>query len=123
MAGAFDFQETETVDQTIDQKADLPVWPAASNGMTLDIAVNPDSSIWIIHDRHFPDYLEWVEFDTKSRQITFVTAGGKIQNLGITIHPPMDAYVARATEVCVVLMRDKQIRDMGLLPLTVRHGL
>jgi hypothetical protein len=98
-----------------------PVWPEAATTMNIDVAVNSDSSVWVIHDKHFPDYIEWVEFDMESRVMTFVTAGGKIQNLGLTIHPPMDGYVARAKQVALVLFKDKEIRDFGIVPIAVRR--
>lgn len=102
----------------------LPLWPAATLGMKIDVAVNEDSKIWVIHDKPFPDYLEWVEFDKEAGVLTFVTATGKIQDLGMQIHAPMDDFLAQAGEVCVLMVRDGQVRDMGRVPLTVQdYGL
>lgn len=103
---------------------DAPLWPAAAPQMKIDVVVNRDHKIWVIHDRPFPDYLEWVEFDAECGAMTFVTAQGKLQDLGMTIHPPMDKYVRAAKEVCVMMIRDKEVRDMGVVPLTVQsHAL
>lgn len=103
--------------------ADLPVHPPAASKMNIDVTVNDKSEVWVIHDQAFPDYLEWVEFDVESGVMTFVTPGGKIQDLGLTIHPPMSNYVARAKDVCAIWVQDKEICDINLVPLTVRYNV
>lgn len=113
-------------DFVFEDRAELakrPLWPDAAATMNIDVVVNKDSSIWVFHDQHFPEYLEWVEFDEERREMTFVTAKGKIQNLGLTLHPPMDRYVAQAKQVCVVLVKDNEFRDVGMLPLAVRKPI
>jgi len=101
--------------------ADFPVLPAAAPQMKIDVVVNADLKVWVIHDQPFPDVLEWVEFDVETGMMTFVTIAGKLQDLGMVIHPPMDQYVAQAKEVCLMMIRNKEIRDMGLVPLTVQN--
>lgn len=100
--------------------ADFPVLPAAAPQMNIDVVVNRDHKVWVLHDRPFPDYLEWIEFDAATGAMTFIAAGGKLQDLGMTIHPPMDKYVKEAKEVCVMMIRDGAVRDMGMVPLTVQ---
>jgi hypothetical protein len=99
---------------------DSPILPPAASKMKIDVAVNKDSRVWVIHDKPFPAYLEWVEFDVETGTMTFVTKGGRLQELGLKIHHPMDDYVAQANQVCVVWLEEGQIRDIGLVPMTVR---
>lgn len=101
---------------------DSPLWPAAAGRMKIDVAVGEDCKVWVVHDKPFPEYLEWIEFDVPSGRMTFITKGGKLQDLGLTIHPPMDSYVAQARDVRTVWVDEKGIRDMGLLTLLVRKG-
>lgn len=102
--------------------AEIPVWSKSINDqMKVDVAVSSDGKVLVLHDKAFPDYLEWVEFDAKSGEMTFVTAGGKLQGLGLMIYAPMNKYVARALEVCVICIRNDEVRDMGLLPLVVHN--
>ena len=103
----------------------IPLWPApASDKMKIDVTVNEEGRVWVIHDKPFPSFLEWIEFDRETGEIAFVTAGGKLQGLGIKIHPPMDEYVAKADQACVMMIRDEKIRDIGLVPVTVQgYGL
>ncbi|PJB70643.1 MAG: hypothetical protein CO093_07280 [Alphaproteobacteria bacterium CG_4_9_14_3_um_filter_47_13] len=103
---------------------DVPLWPSAASTMKIDVAVNEDGMVWVIHDKPFPDYLEWIEFDKELGMMSFVTALGKIQGLGMKIHPPMDEYLVETKQVCVIMIRDEQIRDMALVPLNVQdYGL
>lgn len=102
--------------------SDVPVWKgSAASRMKIDVAVNAEGKVVVLHEQAFPDYVEWVEFDAQTGEMTFVTAGGKLQDLGMIIHPPMSKHVARAHEVCTICVRNNEIRDMGLLPLTVRN--
>jgi len=108
--------------ETLPDGSFSPVWPgSASSKMKIDVAVNAEGKVLVLHEKAFPDYLEWVEFDAQTGEMTFITAGGKLQDLGLIIHPPMNKHVARAHEVCTICVRNNEIRDMGLLPLTVRN--
>lgn len=110
------------MDATQQQGSDIPVWQgSAASKMKIDVAVNAEGKVIVLHDQHFPDYLEWVEFDAATGQMDFITAGGKIQDLGMIIHAPMNKHVAKAQEVCTMCLRGEEVRDMGLLPLIVRN--
>lgn len=108
------FGKTETV------SPDTPVWPgSAAAKMKIDVAVNPDGQVLVLHEQPFPDYLEWIEFDFDTGELTFITPGGKLHDLGMIIHAPMNKYVAAAKEVCTICIRNEEIRDMGLVPLVI----
>lgn len=99
----------------------IPLWPeTAADKMKIDVTVSKDSQVWVLHNQPFPNYLEWIEFDAETGLMSFVTAQGKIQELGMTIHSPMSEYVALAKDVRTILVQDKEIKDMGIVPLTVR---
>jgi hypothetical protein len=100
-----------------------PVWTPATPAMKVDVAINKDGMVWVLHDKPFPDYLEWIEFDFDTKIMTFITAGGRLQDLGIPIHPPMDENLARARSVFVMYLHEGQVRDMGKLPLIVQKNL
>ena len=99
---------------------DSPLWPKAADRMKIDVTVNADAQVWVLHDQPFPDYLEWIEFDVPTGTMTFITAGGKLQDLGLTIYSPMKELVARANDICTIYLRDGQIRDMGMVRLVIR---
>lgn len=102
-------------------KSDLPVWPKAVDAMKIEVAVNAECQVWVLYDRPFPDFLDWIEFDVPTGAMTFITAGGKLQDLGITIHSPMKEFVAEARDVYTICLQGKKhIRDAGLVRLIVR---
>lgn len=114
----FDIQPDTKVDGF-----DIPLWKAsAASQMKIDVAVNAEGKVLVLHDQYFPDYLEWIEFDATTGQMDFITAGGKIQGLGMIIHAPMSKYVSKASEVCTICLRYNEVRDMGVLPLVVRNN-
>lgn len=99
-----------------------PIWPGTSaNQMKIEVAVNAEGKVLVLHEKPFPDYLEWIEFDAKTGLMTFITAGGKLQELGLAIYEPMTKYVLKAKDVCVICVRSGEIRDMGLVPLTIHN--
>ncbi len=114
-------------DQSVDilpEGSELPVWPRdAAAQMKIDITVNAEGHVMVLHDQPFPDYLEWIEFDTDKGEMTFITPEGKMQNLGMIIHAPMNKYVARARNICTVCIRDGVVRDLGIVPLLVRSDV
>lgn len=115
------FFDTSTVQQQPDG-SDIPVWRgSAASKMKIDVAVNAEGQVVVLHDQHFPDYLEWIEFDVTTGEMSFITAGGKIQDLGMIIHAPMNKFLAKALEVCTICVRGDNVRDMGFLPLIVRN--
>ena len=107
---------------TLPDGSDIPVWRGtATSKMKIDIAVNPEGKVLVLHDQPFPDYLEWVEFDALTGEMTFITAEGKLQDLGMLIHAPMNKHVARAQQVCTIRLHEGEVRDMGLVTLIVRN--
>lgn len=113
---------SEEILPTLPDGSFSPVWPgSAVSKMKIDVAVNAEGKVLVLHDQAFPDYLEWIEFDALTGEMTFITADGKLQDLGMIIHPPMSQHVARAHQVCTICMRDNEVRDMGLVALTVRN--
>lgn len=114
------FFDLEGLGKTEAVSPDVPVWPgSAAAKMKIDVAVNPDGQVLVLHEQPFPDYLEWIEFDFDTGELTFITPGGKLHDLGMIIHPPMNKYVAAAKEVCTICIRNEEIRDMGLVPLVI----
>ncbi|HEY0900534.1 MAG TPA: hypothetical protein VGD95_00290 [Micavibrio sp.] len=120
MSGGF-FDQSSPVSP---EGAELPLWvPDAAAQMKIDVTVNAEGHVMVLHDRPFPDYLEWIEFDADRGEMTFVTAEGKMQNLGMIIHAPMNRYVARARNICTVCIREGVVRDLGIVPLLVHSGV
>lgn len=95
--------------------------PTALSGMmTVDMMVNERGNIWVLHDRPLPMILNWAEYDADLATLTFVAQDGEALELGMTIHKPLQKPMMLVREIYVVLMADQEIKDMYILPLTVR---
>lgn len=89
--------------------------------MTVDLMVNERGNIWVLHDKPLPMILNWAEYDADLATLTFVAQDGEALELGMTIHKPLQKPMSIAREIYVVLMSKEEIKDMYILPLTVRN--
>ena len=89
--------------------------------MTVDLMVNERGNIWVLHDKPLPMILNWAEYDADLATLTFVAQDGEALELGMTIHKPLQKPMSLAREIYVVLMSGEEIKDMYILPLTVRN--
>lgn len=99
----------------------LPIHPSLASWMKVDLVINPDSKVWLLHDKRFPDIVMWAEYDVDSASLTLVMRDGKTQDLGMKIHPPMRKYLRAARQLFTVLLKDEKIADTYILPLLVRE--
>jgi hypothetical protein len=102
---------------------DLPVHPALTKTMNVDLIVNKNAQVWLAHDQPFPAPLQWAEYDVDLGRLSIVTNGGVVQDLGIPIHKPMRKYLRQAKLLDTVLVKDKKIHDFGRIPLLVRESV
>ncbi|GEM_PF-1072029 len=100
---------------------EIPVFRPLAATMNVDLVMNPDSKVWILHDKPFPDILMWVEYDIDAATLTLVYRNGKIQDLGIKIHAPMRKYLRSARQLFTMRLEGEQIVDTYIRPLLVRE--
>jgi hypothetical protein len=105
-------------DATADE---IPVFRPLAATMNVDLVMNPDSKVWILHDKPFPDVLMWVEYDIDAATLTLVYRNGKIQELGMKIHAPMRKYLRSARQLFTMRLEGEQIADTYVRPLLVRE--
>lgn len=100
---------------------EIPVFRPLATTMNVDLVMNPDSKVWILHDKPFPDILMWVEYDIDAATLTLVYRNGKVQELGIKIHAPMRKYLRSARQLFTMRLEGEQIVDTYVRPLLVRE--
>lgn len=100
---------------------EIPVFRPLAATMNVDLVMNPDSKVWILHDKPFPDILMWVEYDIDAATLTLVYRNGKIQELGMKIHAPMRKYLRSARQLFTMRLEGEQIVDTYIRPLLVRE--
>ncbi len=101
--------------------ADLPVYPTIASQMKVDLVLNPESKVWLLHDKRFQDVVMWAEYDVDSASLILVMRDGKTQDLGMKIHAPMRKYLRAARQLFTVLLENEKIADTYILPLLVRE--
>jgi hypothetical protein len=100
---------------------EIPVFRPLTTMMKVDLVMNPDSKVWILHDKPFPDILMWAEYDIDSASLTLVYRNGKTQELGLKIHAPMRKYLRSARQLFTMRLEGDQIVDTYVRPLLVRE--
>ncbi len=87
-----------------------PVLPSIISGdRDAELVVNVDSQAAILYNKPLPEEIEWVEYDIDLSMLTFVTAKGKVQGLGMKVHKPFRKYLSKADEIMLIYMQDSKI--------------
>lgn len=100
---------------------DSPVRKPMAAQMHVELVVNDDAEVWVLHDKPFPAILQWAEYDEESNMLSFVTHDGKVQDLGIIIPEKIADILLDARRVFAMYMPKGQIADMGIVPVMVRE--
>lgn len=108
-------------DQPSSAPATQPVMKTLAETMTVSLLLNPDSKVWLVHDRPFTDIALWADYDIDSASLSLIMRNGKIQPLGLAIHPPVRKYLRQARQLYTMLLKDEKITDAYVLPLMVRE--
>lgn len=103
--------------------ADLPIHRPMTARVNVDLLVNKDSEVWLLHDAPFPGIVQWAEYDVDMDSLCFVTEDGKTQDLGLRIQPAMRKYLRQGQKIDAVLIKDKKIHDFTRIPLLVRETM
>lgn len=103
------------------ESEDYPVRPPLSSQMHLELMVNDDSQVWLLHDKPFSGILKWVEYDEDTNLMTLVTEDGMSQNLGIVIPEKIGQLLLSSQQLTALLMNyEGQVGDFYIVPLMAR---
>ncbi len=103
--------------------SESPIYPSLLSQMKVDLAVSPESDVWMVYEKPLPEVMKWIEYDIDLATLTLVSLSGKIQDFGKKVPTSMQKYMSRATQVYAVHQGDIQIEDMSVVPLVVRSSL
>lgn len=101
--------------------SEAPVLTPLAQKMAVDLVINPDSKVWLLHDQRFEDLVMWAEYDVDSASLILVMGDGKMQDLGMKIHAPMRKYLRAARQLYTMRIDNGKIADTYILPLLVRE--
>ena len=102
-------------------RLDQTVLPSLAETMNVTLVANSEAKLWLIHDRHFTDLVMWAEYDVDASSLTLILRNGRIQPLGITIHPPARKIMRQTRQLFTMLLKDEKVHDSYILPLLVRE--
>lgn len=108
-------------DSTERNTRESPVLPALAATMNVDLVVNQDGAVWLVHDRPFAVGLIWAEYDVDSARLYLVGRDGVMVDLGIKIFPETRKFLRKARQLVTLQMKDGAIDDSYTLPLLVRE--
>lgn len=91
-----------------------------SDIMSVNLLVNEESEILLLHDKQFPILLDYVEFDPDYGILNFIDPFGRSIELGITIPPILGNQICQTTEMKTALLRNHEIADFYFIPLIVQ---
>ena len=99
--------------------ADLVLSPLATM-MRIELIVNDQSGVILLHDKPFPGILHWMEYDSDLNVVTLVLRDGRSIDLGMKIHPDIGECLKDTKLLYTVLTSGKDIQDMFLVPVVIR---
>ena len=118
---SFDFSDFVSTAAAVDP--DSPVYPSLMSQMKVDLAISPESDVWLVYEKPLPEIMKWVEYDIDLETLTLVSMSGKIQDFGMKVPTALKKYMARATQIYAIHQGETEIKDMSVVPLLVRDSL
>ena len=79
--------------------------------MRCGVFVTEDSRVLIVHDRVLESEVQWVECDPEAGAFSLIYEDGRAQELGISMSPDMQGYLAYTTEIILSQLQDNQLKN------------
>lgn len=98
------------------------ILPPLASCMKVDLLVNEQSQVWLLHDQPFSGILRWAEYDAGTDTVTLIMDSGQIQEVGLPLSAPMRELLAGATLLHAILMGEKYIKDVYRVPLVAKSS-
>lgn len=96
---------------------------AEDPGFKINLVINNDARVAIMHNRHFRKKLSWLEFNVNQNRVDFVMNDGDIRNFGIPVPPDMAPYLQNTHMILMILVDDENNELAGgqYLPLLIHR--
>jgi hypothetical protein len=98
----------------------IPLNKPVTDQMKIDLVTNKKGQLWVLHNKRFNGYLDYIEYEAKERRLIFITKDGRLNDFNLEIGDQMHKRLVKGTKIDVMLMQDKKIRDFAPIPLIVR---
>lgn len=85
--------------------------------MAVDIAINQDSKICILHDRPFSSPVRNLEFNDQTGELYFMGVDGSLRRFGMPVPVKSRERFARAHAAHFMLMGKTGVKEMKIIPV------
>ena len=109
-----------TTDQILNNP-DIPVKPDMNTHQKVAVIIKDNGKILVLHDKPFREILGWVEYDADTNELFLMTRNGNIHRSGLEIQDSAVNQVKNADQSAIVWVKDNKIKDMYVLPVTIRE--
>ena len=96
------------------------VFPDLQKTMETALVMNEKGNIWLLHDKQFPVVLNWVEYDSGNKCLTFISHEGQMIDFGIMVPKQFHQCLMASKNISTVLLQDGKICDFYIIPLVSR---
>lgn len=100
-----------------------PVAVPAKRQMNVEVIVNDQGDVWVLHDMPFAETVKWAEYDLDYDKVWLVLLSGRQQELGLTLPDNVRTWLRHGRAIFLVHMKDGQVADSGRVSLIVRSGI
>lgn len=100
---------------------ELPVLPPLRDGMDVDLAANDKGDLFVFHEKSFSETVDYVLYDLDNDRLLFIGEEGRMQDIGMTIHPPMREKMQNSTHVYIVHVDNGKPGQVLDVPLMIQN--
>lgn len=95
----------------------VPVLPALSNFMTVDLVLGENNTVSILHTEKLPLVLKWVEYDYQAARLTLMYQDGRLQTLGVKVPETYAAAILANKNIALFRTNGTKIEDAYMVPV------
>ena len=92
-----------------------------SDLMKIALMIHEDGLIWVFHDKHLPDPLDWVDYDVDENKIYFIGKRGVPMDLGLKMKPDQVENLMACEYLMAAHVEKNDVQSLSLAPFVVRQ--
>ncbi len=97
--------------------------PGLAATMKVDLLINTNNDVFLLHDRPLAADLDWIEYDQGTNHLVLMFTDGQMQELGMVIPPMMGDLLMKGGQVTFIYMNNGVKERFFTAPLMVRQDL
>ncbi|MGH1455773.1 MAG: hypothetical protein ACRBDI_03240 [Alphaproteobacteria bacterium] len=97
---------------------EMPVLDGAADTMKMTLAAGASGTIYVFHEKPFPEPVNWVEYNADSAMLIFISSVGRMQPIGLKVPKQLANVIDTQNKIIVshlVNGEEKQVFEMPLV--------